>query len=246
MPRRRSTLTAFAVAIAVIGAPGGAAVGQSDPALVREIEAVLHRAEAIHDQNDSARLFDELWLQGPNIVFMSEQFYPVFYGREPVEAYFKPPGGRNMYAWRTRLSNVEAMYLAPDLAFATYEGRYDMHAYTRTPLGGWTRKVAIFQRTAEGWKYVADFETPMSLISQARRMHEEALSADFLAFSRRQNPQYDEQVARDRKIRQRRGEGVPWVSAGENIQQGGRRSAAPEGADERPWDAGDRDEENRR
>lgn len=232
MPSRCACLTAVAVALGALAAPTGRAIAQSDPALAREIEAVLRRVEAIYDQNDSVRYFDELWLDDDNLVYMSEQFYPVFYGRAPVEAYFKPPGGRNMYAWRTRLSNVQAIYLAPDLAFATYEGRYDMHAITRTPLGGWTRKVGIFKRTAEGWKIVAELEAPMSLISQARRMHEEALSADFLEFSRRQNPKYDEQVARDRKIRQRRGEGVPWVTAGENTQQGPQRR--PDRADAQP------------
>ena len=208
--------------LVVAAAPARA---QSDAALVKEIEPVLRRAEVLYDRNDSVAYFDELWSQqDQNLVFMSEQFYPIFYGRKPVEAYFKPPL-KNLYAYRERYANLEATYLAPDLAAVTYHVRYDMHAITRTPLGGWSRIFAIMRKENGSWKFQAQFETPMSLISQARRTHEEALSADFLEFSRQQNPKYDEQVARDRKIRQRRGEGVPWVSAGENTQQGPKRAA---------------------
>jgi hypothetical protein len=199
---------------------GRPAEAHVDPALTREIEAVLRGVEAVYDRNDSPAYFDTFWAPGDNLAYMSEQFFPVFYGRRAVEAYFKPPEGRNMYAWRTRLSSVQAMYLAPDVAIATYQARFDMHAYTRTPLGGWTRKVGIFERTPAGWRYLAELEAPMSLISQARRVHEEALAADFLAFSRRQNPGYDAQVAKDRKIQARRGDGTPWVTAGENTPTG--------------------------
>lgn len=219
--RLAGLLATLGALLVVAAAPARA---QSDAALVKEIEPVLRRAEVLYDRNDSVAYFDELWSQDQNLVFMSEQFYPVFYGRKPVEAYFKPPL-KNLYAYRERYANLEATYLAPDLAAVTYHVRYDMHAITRTPLGGWSRIFAIMRKENGAWKFQAQFETPMSLISQARRTHEEALSADFLEFSRQQNPKYDEQVARDRKIRQRRGDGVPWVTAGENIQKGPKRAA---------------------
>jgi hypothetical protein len=189
-----------------------------DPALAREIEVTLRQGEAIYDRNESEEFFDELWSSDQNLVFMSEQFYPVFFGRRPVEAYFKPPL-KNLYAYRERYSNVEAMYLERDLAAVTYHVRYDMHAITRTALGGWSRIFAIMQKEQNRWRFVAQFETPMSMISQARWTHEAAIAPDFLEFSRRQNPAYDAQVARDRKIQSRKGAGVPWVSAGENVQQ---------------------------
>jgi len=227
MHRRTQWLAGIGCLLLLTAAPASA---QSDSALAREIESVLRRAEVLYDRNDSVAYFDELWSQDDNLVFMSEQFYPVFFGRKPVEAYFKPPL-KNLYSYRERYANVEATYLAPDLADVTYHVRYDMHAITRTPLGGWSRIFAIMRKEDGGWKFQAQFETPMSLISQARRTHEEALSADFLEFSRQQNPKYDEQVARDRKIRQRRGEGVPWVTAGENIQQGPKRTNPADGGE---------------
>ena len=200
-------MTALALALLVTIAPASA-----DDALVREIESVLRRAEAIYDLNDSNRYFDELWSKDENLVFMSEQFYPVFYGRKNVEAYFKPPV-KNLYAYRERYSNLQAQYLKPDLALATYHVRYDMHAITRIPLGGWARIIAVMRREEGQWKFLTQYEASMSAISQARRIHEEALSPDFVEFARKQNPNYDKQVAADKAIARRHG-GVPWKSGG--------------------------------
>ena len=84
-----------------------------------------------------------------------------------------------------------------------------MHAVTRTPLGGWTRLAMILRRTDDGWKIQQYYEAPMSLISQGRRIHEEALDPQFAAFARAQNPAYERLVNSDENIRLRK-EGVPW------------------------------------
>jgi hypothetical protein len=179
----------------------------------------LRCGEVIYDRNDSDAFFDQLWSREPNVVFMSEQFFNVLYGRRLAAGYFKPPM-KNLYAYRERYSNVEAMPVADDLAVATYWVRYDMHAITRTPLGGWSRIFAVMKKEDGRWRFQGQFETPMSLVSQGRWTHEAALSGDFLEFARQQNPQYDAQIARDKRIKARKGEGVPWVSAGENTPQG--------------------------
>lgn len=215
-----ASATPAAAKASAAAAAAGKAAEQMD--LARQVEATLRRGEVLYDRNDSVAFFDELWSGEQNLVFMSEQFFPVFYGRRPVEAYFKPPM-KNLYSYRERYSNIEAMALEPDLAAVTYHVRYDMHAITRTPLGGWSRIFAVMKKEGGRWLFVAQFEAPMSMISQARWTHEAALAPDFLEFSRRQNPEYDAQVARDKKIQARKGAGVPWVSAGENVQQGAPR-----------------------
>ena len=194
-------------------------VADAKATLVEQVTATLRCGEVVYDRNDSAAYFDQLWSRGPDLVFMSEQFFPVFYGRKPVEAYFKPPL-KNLYAYRERYSNIEAMPVGPDLAVITYHVRYDMHAITRTALGGWSRIFAVMKKEGARWRFIAQFEAPMSLVSQARWTHEAALAADFPGFAHRQNPRYDEQVAKDKRIEARKGTGVPWVSAGENIQPG--------------------------
>lgn len=183
-----------------------------DPALAGEIEQVLRRAEKIWDQRDSARYFDELWSSRPDVVYMSEWFYPVLWGRDAAAAYFKP-AKQNLYAHRERYSNVEAVRIADDLAMATYHLRYDEHAAGRLPLGGWSRVIALFRREQGQWKILGQFDAPMSLISQVRRLQEEALSADFLEYARAQNPNYDKEVAADPAIKRRRG-GLPWLGGG--------------------------------
>lgn len=200
-------------------APAGA-----PDALVDQITLTLRCGEVIYDRNDSDAFFDQLWSREQNVVFMSEQFFYPQYGRKGAEGYFKPPM-KNLYAYRERYSNIEAMPLDKDLALATYWVRYDMHAITRTPLGGWSRLFAVMKKEDGRWRFQAQFEVPMSLVSQGRWTHEAALSGDFPEFARRQNPQYDAQVAKDKRIRARKGEGVPWVSSGENTPQGFKRPA---------------------
>ena len=195
-------------------APAARAGG--DPGLAREVEAVLRQAEKIWDQRDSARYFDDLWSKGSDVVYMSEWFYPVFYGREATAAYFKPQP-MNLYAHRERYSNIEATYIAPDLAVATYQVRYDEHAQGRMPLGGWSRVVMMLRKEQGQWRILGQFDAPMSLISQVRRLQEEALSNDFLDYARAQNPGYDKQVAADKAMARRRS-GLPWISGGGNTQ----------------------------
>ena len=109
----------------------------ADDELTAEIKAVLDRMAEIYrdDPNGSRQVYEELWLQDDNLVYMSEQFIPVFYGADDVAPYWTPAWD-TLYGYREVYSNVQATSLAPDIALATFEVRYDMHAVTRTPLGG--------------------------------------------------------------------------------------------------------------
>jgi hypothetical protein len=162
---------------------------------------------------------DETFVADQDIMVQSEEFFPIFYDRDQVTAYFKPPA-EILCAHREKYSNVEGTLLRPGLALVAWHNRYDMQPVGRLPMGGWSRMVAVMRQEQEGWRFIALAQSPMSLISQSFRMQEEAVSPDILEYARRQNPQYDAQVAKDKRIRARKGEGVPWVSAGENTPQG--------------------------
>jgi hypothetical protein len=83
------------------------------------------------------------------------------------------------------------------------------------------------RQVADDWKFVSLVQSPMSLVSQARRIQEEAVSPDFLQYARRQNPDYDALVAADKRIASRRA-GLPWITGGGNTQDGAeRKPAAP-------------------
>ena len=201
----RTLLTAF-LPLCVLGLT----TVRADEQLAREIQPILDRMHDIYaaDPNGSRQIFDELWLQDDNILYFSEQFETIFYGYEAAKAYWKPSWD-TLYGYREVYSGLEAMLLDEDLAIATCEVRYDMHAVTRTPLGGWTRLAMILRRTGDGWKIQQYYEAPMSLLSQGRRIHEEALDPAFAEFARSQNPAYDKLVESDANIRLRK-QGVPW------------------------------------
>ncbi len=182
----------------------------ADEALEKEIQPILDRMEEIYreDPNGSRKLFDELWLQDENIVYLSEQFVNSFYGYGPVAAYWKP-SWNTLYGYRELYSKLRATRIADDIALATFEIRYDMHAVTRTPLGGWSRLTLILRKVDDDWKIQQFYETPMSLLSQGRRMHEESLDPNFAEYARGQNPMYDELVEGDAGIEARK-KGIPW------------------------------------
>lgn len=193
--------------------------------LVAELEPVLAKRQAIYseDPNASPRVLEELWLDSDDIMLMSEEFHQMFYGRERVTPYFNPPEA-NLYAYREQISELQAILLAPDLASATYSLRYDMHPVGKPAMGGVSRMMTLFRRTAEGWKIQAELQLPMSLISQSRRLQEIAVSPDFVDYARQQNPDYDAKVAADPKL-QRRAQGVvPWQTGGTSQPTAGDQS----------------------
>ena len=183
----------------------------ADEKLTEEIQQVIDRMAEIYqnDPNGSRQIFDELWLQDDNIVYLSEQFVQAFYGFSPVASYWKP-SWNTLYGYREIYSNLRVTRLDKSLAMATFDNRYDMHAVTRTPLAGWTRLTLILRKTDDDWKIQQFYETPMSLLSQGRRIHEESLDPNFVQYARGQNPQYDELVNADENIKVRK-EGPPWV-----------------------------------
>ena len=207
---------AFAIACAVSASLTSLSNVRADDDLVAELERVLERRAAIYatDANGSAQVFDELWVNDDNVVLMSEEFHTIFYGREAVTPYFNPPED-NLHAYRVQHANMQATRLSPDLATATYFIRYDMHPVGKPPMGGSSRVMTVFKQTDDGWKIQAEFQMAMSLISQARRLHELAVSPDFSTYARQQNPTYDADIAADEKYQERlSGSVVPWETGG--------------------------------
>lgn len=183
----------------------------ADKKLEKEIQPLIDRMAEIYEQdpNGSRIIFDELWLQDENIVYLSEQFVNSFYGYGPVAAYWKP-SWNTLYGYREQYTNLRATRISENIALATMDLRYDMHAVTRTPLGGVSRLTLVLQKVKGEWKIQQFYETPMSLLSQGRLIHEAALDPDFADYARAQNPQYDQFVAEDESINARK-EALPWT-----------------------------------
>jgi hypothetical protein len=183
----------------------------ADDQVTQEIQAFFDRMEQIYteDPNGSNELFDELWLQDENVLYLSEQFVSAFYGRKQVMGYWQP-SWNTLYGYRELYSDLRVTLINPNLALANVNLRYDMHAVTRTPLGGQSRLSLVLRKVGPDWKIQQFYETPMSLLSQGRRIHEQALDPGFADFARSQNPQYDELVEADENIKVREF-GVPWA-----------------------------------
>jgi hypothetical protein len=183
----------------------------ADEQLEKEIQPILDRMAEIYreDPNGSRLLFDELWLQDENILYLSEQFVNAFYGYGPVAAYWKP-SWNTLYGYRELYTNLRVTLIAPGIALATMNLQYDMHAVTRTPLGGVSKLTLLLRKQEGDWKIQQFYETPMSLLSQARLMHEAALDPEFADYARAQNPQYDEFVETDASIAARK-DAAPWA-----------------------------------
>lgn len=186
-----------------------------DAALADELLQVLKQRQQIYasNPNASAEVFERMWLQDQNVVLVSEEFHQIFHGRDEVAPYFNPPKP-NLYAYRETVSNPRATYLEPDLATVTYDLRYDLQAVGQPPMGGMSHMMTMFRRTQEGWKIQAELQLPMGLISQSRILQEMAVSPDFVEFARQQNPQYEEQIASDKRLQMRSRGVVPWMIGG--------------------------------
>lgn len=186
-----------------------------DEALAKELLEVLKQRQAIYatSPNASAEVFEKMWLDDDNIVLVSEEFHQIFHGRSEVTPYFNPPKN-NLYAYREMVSNPRATYLEPDLATVTYDLRYDLQPVGKPPMGGMSHMMTMFRKTPSGWKIQAELQLPMGLISQSRILQELAVSPDFLEFARQQNPDYDEQIASDKRLQMRKKGVVPWMIGG--------------------------------
>lgn len=192
-----------------------AAHATEDKELAQELLNVLKQRQAIYaqDPNASPQVLKELWLDSNDIVLVSEEFHPFFHGRDEVTPYFNPPE-KNLYAYREIISNPRATYLAPDLATVTYDLRYDMQPIGKPPMGGMSHMMTMLRKTDKGWKIQAEVQLPMGLISQSRVLQEMAVSPDFVEFARTQNPNYDAQIAGDKRLKMRKAGVVPWMLGG--------------------------------
>jgi SnoaL-like domain len=221
----QSAMATAALLLCTVFAPGIRAQ-ETPPAFpLAEITAAVLAAGEIANKKGYAAFMEETFVKDDNILVQSEEFFPIFYGRDQVSAYYKPPTD-NLYAHREQYSNVEGTFMSPTLALVTWHNRYDMQAVGRAAVGGWSRMIATMRKTDEGWKFVTLVQSPMSLVSQARRIQEEAVSADFLDYARKQNPDYDQLIAGDKRLASRRS-GLPWLSGGGNTQDAVQTTPAP-------------------
>lgn len=144
----------------------------NDPAsraqLDQELTAFLARYAEAYNRQDYAALL-ALWdTEDPSAFYMAEEIDPPLHGWQRINAYFARPGVLD--GIRNEYSQVQAHYLAPDVAIATYRLRFDIKVRNMKPLAGFDRVVAVFRRKEGQWKMAAYAEAPQAPLTMVRKL----------------------------------------------------------------------------
>lgn len=149
--------------------------------ITAEITEALERYRALWDTQDYARLADAWDTDDPNPFYLPEEWTPGFLTDwDSLRRYWDPvPGQVIVEAIRNTYSNVNAKLVAPDVAVATFDMRYDMKVAGQQPTGGEDRVLAVFVRREGEWKFSAYAEAPLQATAALRRLYQRSVPADF-------------------------------------------------------------------
>lgn len=136
--------------------------------LDRELTAFLTRYAEAYNRQDYAALLRMWDTDDPDAFYIAEEVDPPLHGWKRINAYFARPGVLD--GIRNEYSRVQAHYLAPDVAIATYFLRFDIKVKTLKPLSSFDRVVAVFRRKEGGWKMAAYVEAPQAPLTMVRKL----------------------------------------------------------------------------
>jgi ketosteroid isomerase-like protein len=144
------------------------ASAEAEAALNRELTEFLVRYAEAYNRQDYAALLGMWDTDDPNAFYMAEEIDPPMHGWKRINAYFARPGVLD--GIRNEYSNVQAHYLAPDVAIATYRLRFDIKVKNMQPLSSFDRVVAVFRRKDGEWKMAAYAEAPQAPLTMVRKL----------------------------------------------------------------------------
>ena len=162
---------------------------QYDEKLSAELQEWLNGYAEVYNRQDYDALL-RMWDQDfAGAIYTAEEVDPPLHGWDRINRYFNPiPGFSVLDGIRNEYSDVRASYLAPNLAVATYRLRFDIKVKRQQAMSSWDRVLAVFRKTADGWKLVAYAEAPMAPLTMVRKMLENAVPEDFDAYIESQQP----------------------------------------------------------
>lgn len=135
-------------------------------ALDQELTTFLaHYAEAYNRQDYVSLL--QMWdADDANVLYIPEEIDPPMHGWPAICAYFNRPGV--LEGLRNEYSNLNAHYIAPDIALATYQLHFTIKVRDLKPFSTSDRIVAVFRRKNGEWKMAAYVEAPQAPLNMAR------------------------------------------------------------------------------
>ncbi len=184
--RREATLLGLMLAGAGSVAPLSEVFAQGLPDnsnLIAEIEAVLKKQEEIWNSQDYQRI-RELWdHDDPEPYFVAAELDETIIGWETLNNYLAPSGS-GLAAFRWGFSDVDARYLAPDIAMAVFDHWFEFQLVgeNQVPKSGFDRLLCIFRKTPDGWKQIVYANCPHSFETHARKLVERNVRPDFYEF----------------------------------------------------------------
>lgn len=143
------------------------AAAKAASALDAEISALLAAYTDAYSRQDYPAVLGFWDRDDPNAFYIAEEIDPPMHGWKLIEAYFARPGVLD--GVRYEFSNVRAQLLAPDLAIATYNMRFDLKVKGMKSMAGFDRVVAVFRRKAGEWKFARYAEAPQAPMTMVRK-----------------------------------------------------------------------------
>ena len=122
----------------------------------------------------------------PEPYFVAAELDETIIGWEALNNYLAPPRGRSgLAAFRWGFSNVDARYLAPDIAMAVFDHWFEflLVGENQVPKSGFDRLLCIFRMTPDGWKQFVYANCPHSFETHARKLIERNVRPDFAEFA---------------------------------------------------------------
>lgn len=156
--------------------------------LTEEIEAFLASYAEAYNRQDYETLLS-MWDQDdPDPIYIAEEINPPMQGWDRLNAYFNPkPGFLVLDGIRNEYTEVNAHYLSPELAIATYKLRFDIKVKGQRAMSSWDRIMAVFRQKDGEWKMTAYAEAPMAPLTMVREMIYGQVPEDFDEWLEQQN-----------------------------------------------------------
>ena len=154
-----------------------------DANLNAELTATIDELAAKWNSQDYSTVL-EMWDPDQEVPFyLAEEQADWFIGWEPLRDYLDPPQPNPMIeAMRLQPSNVRAKLIAPDLAIAVWDLKFEMKMRFQQPIGEEIRVSGVLRKKPEGWRFIQYAESPKTAMVYLQGLIAEQIEPDFLDF----------------------------------------------------------------
>ena len=142
-----------------------------------EVTAVIKNTAERWNSQDYATLL-ELWDPNePYPTYLAEEQAQWFVGWDRLRGYLDPPRPNPIVeAIREDMYNIQVKQIAPDLAIAIWEMKFEMKTMGSNPIGEQVRVSAVLRNTPDGWRYIHWAESPQTAMVYIEGLYEKDMA----------------------------------------------------------------------